>query len=342
MIFEDDNVMLEDVKDLIDPETIDLDVELEEVHDISFPYEPCMEGAQCLVLSLEEEYVDFMSEYDGYQLEHYRETGKLNFFDEASEGGKIEAFKNKAKAMFENFKTKFKVIIDKFRVKMGQLFKNDEEFIKAYGGRIKSADTSGFSFKGYNFTLDKRSMNDARAAVESYIMSLHNTSERDETPAETVEYMRGLALTGSKQTFTAGEYAKGLFKLFRNGESSKIDIGKTVKTSAELEFISKFATVEKKLKEDFSAMKKALDDAIKATSKSKAFDKGTDQAKMISATVKDYKNMVVILQVFNGANLTALRDRNRQARSICAKLITKSKGKDEKKAAVGENAINWI
>lgn len=162
----------------------------------------------------------------------------------------------------------------------------------------------------------------------------------DDDPEEFNEKLRGAAAEGigmAKGNRSASELNDDLFEYYRNGESSK-DTIENVSVTDLLNQIDVTKSVKKEAEKQYKALTKAIDDKIKAV---EAIEKQyvkmipnkesltTDAARtFVSKLIRGiniYTGLLrqesSILQVINTAQLKALKDRNRQAKSVCVSLI---------------------
>ena len=163
----------------------------------------------------------------------------------------------------------------------------------------------------------------------------------DEDPEDYNEKLRGAAAEGigmSKGNRSASEFNDDLFEYYRNGESSKDTIDK-VNVTELLTHIDTTKSLKRDAEKQYKELTRAINDKIKAVD---AIEK--QYVKMIpnkdSLTTPAARKFVgelirginiytgllrqesSILQVINAAQLKALKDRNRQAKSVCVSLLT--------------------
>ena len=208
-----------------------------------------------------------------------------------------------------------------------------------------------FEYKGFKFSDDKLTKFDASGANKA---ALHEVGQNldgekfakgektvcdellDKTSdiSEIEDKMRGALLKhlgGTAGGLDAGEFSKELFMLFRNGEDTK-DTLDNISISTQLTYISNTKDVVKagqKVESDFNKdTKKILSDLDKCEKalvktvpdKDKNSDENTLQSVRIQAVNRCYtlvKSAQGMVTTAIGAYLTALKDRNRQAKSIC-------------------------
>lgn len=152
-----------------------------------------------------------------------------------------------------------------------------------------------------------------------------------------LEDARGAVLGAS--SYTSTEFNEELFKYFRDDESSKqekelsdLDLTK----SDLLTIITTASKNQKDAEDDYKELDKEIKKVIKGLESlekkllNATPDKKGDSNKseiysiavqLTNISTRATKNCLAIAQVVNGAKLTALKDRNRQAKAICVALV---------------------
>ena len=164
----------------------------------------------------------------------------------------------------------------------------------------------------------------------------------DEDKYDIIENMRSYAIGGTS-SFTAAEFADELFEMARNGESSTTelelkDVGDVLgiinnlknAESEKKEATKDYTNFEKTIRQIIRGVEAKEKEAGKLDERGRygtGYPNGTNGTKsdmmlMASTAAKIIKDALAIAQTVNGARLTALKDRNRQAKSICVKLLT--------------------
>lgn len=269
------------------------------------------------------------------------------------EASDFRGFGAKVKEFFKKIWEKIQAIYKKFFAMVGTFTKSNKDFVNKYKKEILTGDARGLEIKGYNYTIDGVSVKDADAAIdkvtglgaipsdesglETYIKSVEDKDDILET-------MRGKAL--GKGKLDANEFRSELMAALRDGEDSKVTIDK-INPSQQMEFLINEAAIVKQANEDFKALKKSIDSAIKEIDKdSKETIKNVPgESKVNSLKIKALndksillKNKMAILEAVNGARLNAIKDRSRQAKSICVKLIGR-KAKNESFSITNESGF---
>jgi len=305
--------------------------EFADVHGLEFPYEPTMEGAEAINAYMEEEYLDICQEQGFLELSYFeRNRVEMPVNEAFGDGGFID----KAVQFFKKIGQKIKSLFDKFMVMLNRFIMSDKDFIKKYESKIKSASTSGFEFKGYNFTLEGSNGVDAAAGRIGGLSDSINSKSEDKSSENITSEIRAKAL-GQSGELSASEFSKELFKIFRGGEDSKVDV--KVSTSDICEQVKS----AKKDKEDALKAYKAIKTKLEATirviegeksklQKQTGSEANGEHQRKDTRWIDAYKSQISVLQTYNGGYLSAIKARNRQNKSIAVKLITGSGKKDSK------------
>lgn len=176
--------------------------------------------------------------------------------------------------------------------------------------------------------------------VNPIVVKLDGIIKLDEDTDDFDEELRSAAAKGaglSEGKRTAKELEEDLFEYYRNGESSKeeiddvsvskllndIDVTKSVRKEAEKKYKELTKAIDKNIKEVEDIQKqyvKMIPDKEKINS-----DEGRTVVSKLIRAINIYtgalRKQSSILQVVNMAQLKALKDRNRQAKSVCVSLL---------------------
>lgn len=329
---------------------------LEGVEAIEPKYENFDESALATIVEAEENYNNIMQAIGVDEFAYFEENGVEMVYTEATAGG----FFSKVKAFFTNLYQKIKGLFNKFIALIDSYAKSDKDFVNKYRKHLLTVNTKGFEYKGFEFT--KLSPNVGSAMDKAYgVTGLGNIgSDTDgalkavEDRGEVCEKMRGAALSaigGQGGNYEAGEFSKELFMLFRNNEDSKVSIEGT-EVSKQLSIILNYGEAKKAAEKSFKDLEKEINNVLKDLDKaekelvkkvpdsSASADENTSNAKgvqLISTKIFFTKEKLNIGQTINGALLTALKDQNRQAKSICVSLMN-YKPKNESAGFYSEGA----
>lgn len=305
------------------------------------------------ILESEENYNALMQMVGIAELAAYEATGEVVY--EASD---ISGFVSKAKEFFKKLWEKIQGIFKKFFALVGSFTKSNKDFVNKYKKDILTANTTNFEFKGYKFTLDKDIVGNASkkldTIVDSYtvsdVSSLSDSQLEEKIKAlqdkdEIVEEMRGAALDG-KGKYDANEFRTALFEKFRNGESSPETIN-DINVGELITYLIDENSITKTAKRSYNSLKRDVEGAIKQldrTTKAEIKDATGDDADKASKVIRCLsdrtfllRTKLALLEAVNGALLTAIRDRSRQAKSVCVKLIGRKGPKNE--SSVMENGF---
>ena len=304
---------------------------------IECAHEPGLEGAYAIVAESEANYNAIMQAVGVAELAVYESTG----YEMVYEAGDVKGFFGKVKEFFMNLLEKIRGLFKKFFAMFDSHIKNDKDFVNKYKKHLLSVNTKNFKYKGFNFSIDAVDVNKADSAIDGVIpsgstsgnlASLQAEIAKSENRVELVEKMRGKAI--GESSLEAGEFTKELFKKLRSGEDSKEEMD-NISVTDQLVAISENSALKKAAEKQFKDLEKAIKEAIKTVEKSqnellKGIPDKTDreatelraaQIKIASNHVTNLKDKLAILQVVNGAKLTAIKDCNRQAKAICVALM---------------------
>ena len=200
-------------------------------------------------------------------------------------------------------------------------------------GKLDDGNTFATYNKNYGSIVDSVKMNNGskkeeiKRAVEKF-----NDDEQD-----LLEEARGATINCGSCTST--EFTEELFKYFRDDETSKEEKELSDLGTNPSDLLSIISTTKKTIdltKKDLSDFERSIKDTTKALDKAsrdltnaipdKNKEKDAQEAMSIAVQVvniwaKIRKDALAIAQVVNGAKLTAIKDRNRQAKAICVALV---------------------
>lgn len=301
-------------------------------------YEPGIEAAWGIVAESEANYNAIMQAVGVEELMVYESTGEEMVY----EASQVSGFFGKVKEFFMKIWEKIKGLFKKFFAMFDSYTKNDKDFINKYKSHLLKVDTRNFEYKGFNFDktklnislsdVDKKVAAQANSIVGPMATSLDSTKldnyiKAAEDRVDIVEKMRGAAI--GESSLTATEFTKELFKMFRSGEESKETLD-NINVSELLMNIAANNDLKKNAEKAFKDLEKTIKDEIKTLEKAeKDMTKNMPEAGELRAKQIRHANNVIyfkkekmnILQVVNGAKLTAIRDLNRQSKAICVALM---------------------
>ena len=304
-------------------------IDLEESTIYDGVYEPTLEGAYLIVAEGEQNWTRLMEAQGIEELDYIETHGEEMPYTEGADGG----FFAKAKEWFLNIWEKVKALFKRFFSMFDSLIKSDKEFISKYEkDLLKVTGTDKFKYKGFKFTFPGEGGNkvnidgDAYSKQKSEVL-MKNTEDFD--LEELKEKIRG-SVIGDNGSYSASEFSKELFSTFRGGESAKEEIEGIRVT----DIISQLKGSAKKKTDAEKAMKgikRGIDDAIKATEKAQkenvngSVKTGADNSDKISRqtnSINLHRAGLEIIQIANGALLSAIKAYSSQNKGICSKLLT--------------------
>lgn len=297
------------------------------------PYELGIEGALMHVYENECNYNAIMKSVGIAEFKYYNETGRTDLF--VHEAGATNGFLSKIISFFKAIKDKIVAIFKKFVAKINSYIMSDKDFIKKYRDDIlKVTNRKDFEFKGYDFkeTLDTIFTNTNIKAAEQIIPT--EDGRRLDTPKTSEEIQDAIELNRGKlvkdSSMTESEYRDKLKELMYG---DKDDIGEKYSGHEMIAYIQNTKgdikdannakdninkTIDKFINNCEKAKKlldnKRPDDEIQNKNKTTMIDNINNDI----TTWKAYANDLV---VFYGAYVKALKDRNRQAKAFCVKLM---------------------
>ena len=318
-----------------------LDVNLEAYDAIECNSEYFVEAAIKSVVEGEENYNNIMQAVGISEYCYFEENGVEMVYEAAD----IKGFIGKIKQFFINLWQKIKGLFNKFCALFDSYTKSDKDFVNKYRRHLLTVNMRDFEFKGFKFSDNKidsvniEKVYAAAAGVASSKLDASNLNDEkilelaDGDKSEVVEKMRGKALDavgGSYSQYDASEFSKELFMVFRDNEDSKVtlenisiadQLGYIVNSKDAIKTAEKaYKALDKTIKQILKDLDKAEKELVKTVPNKENKDESEIQTKKIrvsNSIIYFVKEALSISQTVNGALLTALKDRNRQAKSIC-------------------------
>lgn len=292
---------------------------------IECKFEPGIEAAVNIVAESEENYNKIMQAIGVHELAVFESTGSEMIY----EGADISALMKKVKEFFMNILKKIKGLIDKFIAMVDSFVKSDADFVKKYSSKIITVNSKDLKVKGFEFDHMDYSL-PSQDTMEGIFKNEADTSEKETI----LNKMRGKVFGESKEV-ESGEFTKELFRYFRKGEDSKVDLEKIdprtqlniikgtkdLKTKATKKYKELSDSINKAIKNLEKDAKEATNTAVSKDSDDATANAATNSVRKLNTQIDYSKDAISILQVANGAYLTAIKDQNRQAKSICVKLL---------------------
>lgn len=318
-------------------------------------YEPGIEAACNIIAESEANFSTIMKAIGLEELKYYEE----NHVEMVYESGQISAFFSTAKQFFLNIWEKIKGLFRKFFAMIDKYVKSDKDFINKYKSHLLSVSTTDFKYKGYEFTPGELDLGGIDDKLESHIINVSKdldgflTKLKDKQ--DIIENMYGIAIGTSSAD--RAEFNKEVFSKLRKGEDSKSEID-NISVATLLALISETSTITKEAKKAYTDLEKGVKAIIKNLEKeekellknspvkgadgsidTKATDMNSRLIRSAHGTLDLQRERMNILQYINGAKLTAIKDQNRQAKSICVALMN-YKPKNESTSNKSGSSVN--
>lgn len=320
---------------------------VEDIYAEESQFDPGIKGAMEIIAENEENYSMLMKAIGINELRYFEENGTEIVY----EGTTLSGFFTKAKEFFLNILAKVKGLFKKFISMIDSLILSDKDFIKKYRPTLLGINTKDFSFKGYNFTVDSKVVENADKKIDSYLSKL-GFGRVDATPTNAneiekinnlvtdwtsnkeshVETMRGEAL-GKSAKLTSKEFSETLFAMLRGNEDKPVEITK-VNVNDYISIITSFKEAKTAAQNSFKVIEKRINDLVKelnAKEKEIGNTYGDDATantgkaaaiRMISKYVEASKIHLNITQQVQGMMMSALKQESRQAKAVCVRLVS--------------------
>lgn len=301
-----------------------------------------IEAAFHIVAEGEENYNKIMQAIGIDELAVLESTGAEMVYEAVD----IKALFGKIKDFFMNLFKKIQGIFQKFMALINSWVKSDKDFVNKYKKVLAQVDTKNFEYKGYKFTNQgfdisasaTRSENAIERAVGAKIADANADTDAADSfikalddKSDILDKARGAAI--SANPIESSDFAKELFMYFRNGEDSKVEID-NVSVTTLLSIIDGAAEAKKQADKAYKDVEKSFKEFIKTAEKCEkelvkmvptGNDAGNAQFSTVirggSVAMQFMKDVAGIVSIVNGAKLTAIKDENRQAKSICVQLL---------------------
>ena len=226
------------------------------------------EMAMSHVAESEENFNKIMMAIGIHEASVYAESGEEVVYTE----GTLSDIKDKIVSFIKSVWNKIVSIFKRFIAMFDAWNKDDKAFLDKYKGELvkRAGKLNDFKFSGYKFTIESKGFQGITACGKIATLTRDDDITVDDKQEEDfddeIDKKRGEVLNamgGSSGSYTASEFSKELFELFRNGESSKSELEKIDLTTIMSELAgSKEARKKAKTADDNS--KKLCDGFIKA------------------------------------------------------------------------------
>ena len=299
------------------------------------------EHALACVAESQELYSNMIKEIGVQEMTALYESGDVEAVHESGDGI-VTKIKNFIMSVWEKIKALFARFVRAF----DGYFKSGKEFVEKYKKQLASIshNMSDFRYKGYKFTIVGTPLSKTADDVSKVYTGVDGMQDNALDTAfddfdDHVEGLRGEALGGNSK-ISAQEFTKELFEKFRDGSSEKTEL--ELKSDELGDLISIMAILEDKsktLKDVETAnknTKKIIDGLVKDFDKSRNTELGKKVGSGEGDTTTDERSLAVrkinlkskyahailqITQTYNGAYLTALKDRMSQCKSVCVAAL---------------------
>jgi hypothetical protein len=316
-------------------------------------YEPNILGGLKIVAEAEENYNKIMKAVALEELAYLEEHGTDMVYTEAANSG----FFAKVREFFMNLLAKIKAMFTKFFAMFDSYTKTDKEFLNKYQTKLRRLSLKDFEYSGYTFThtgdanTNDVTFTEVEAGSAKYdlagVKAMDQTAldaalkNLEDNKEDILDKIRAEKVPGSGgNSVSASEFASELFQYFRSGDNSKDSIDIT-DINKYLKVIENAAEYKKNAEKQYTKTEKAIKDLIKTLESAekdlnttmkndKSGDTAADKAnssklRTISEMISILKSKSSIETQFNSALLQAIKDENRQAKSICVAAIMKFK-----------------
>lgn len=304
--------------------------------------EDMLEAALDIVIDNERNYNSIMEQVAQQELAALESTGAEIVYTESSISDMAQAVKRFLLKIWD----KLKAIFKRFMMLFDSYAKTDKEFVNKYKSTIfKSKDLSDFTFKGYDYTIEKAHpmIRACQSKVDDMPGSEEEAKRIRENFSDGAEKFRGEVLKAGGHSGSAcdqSEFMKELHAALRKGMDEKEELEHIDPNTLANELMGS-KDAKKQLNDLFKESKKAIDVDIKETErmqkeglkempnkdKAKAAEASANMT-MISVYLQILKGKKDIMVSVNGAALAALKERSRQYKA-CLVKIAGYKGKSE-------------
>lgn len=299
------------------------------------------ENACEAVATIEENYSRFMEAVGIDELAYYTENGVEMIYEE----GNISRFFEKAKNMLLIAIKKLAEITKKFIGKVSSLVLPAKTFLDKYQSKILSANAAEIDYRGYEFTNIKTPRY-KNGKIGSKVEDFTDFTKG----AYTIVSGRKKLLYNSNDfgdEKIKSDFSNCIFKYFRNGKDSKVQLKGKISLKDQCDIISKTKDLQKDARKSYADAHKEIKDMIKDLKSEEKdlqnarndFDSDTREAdktensnkmKAASKMIEYYKSYSSSMLLMHGGYLRALSARHHQAKAICSKAISQVESKNYK------------
>lgn len=287
------------------------------------------------------------------ELAYKARTGEEKVYSVNEAAGIFESIKN----FFKKIWDKIKALFERFVAMFNSFAKSDSAFVNKYSKILRKLTLKDFRCKVFTFTNLKVDLKNTFEIVcknspaspdivgqivdellegqknKINSVTLNNNDHkslvddfcRTTDKGKYMDGFRGISI-GSNNTISSQNYSNKLFKYFRDGKQEPKEI-KITTVSDYLKDIENTADAKETAKDNYDAFKDILEGYIDLCDdlEDKFSEKDDEDAnlklRIVIKTTNMIRGIISILEMFNGAQLKAIKDRNRQAKSICVKAL---------------------
>lgn len=357
-------------------------INIDSIESIPCKYDNMLEASYAIIAESEANYANIMKAVGIAELAVFEESGQEMIYEAAD----VKGFFGKVKDFFVNLMKKVKGLFEKFFAMINSYAKSDKEFVNKYRKQLLAVNTRDFSFKGFKFTIDQVKIKEYDQSGTTFINETFSTMNISKDKAEIKDNMkkedleadikkvedsdfsdkmRG-KLIGANSDLTASEFSKEIFEKLRDGEDTKTE-QENVNVSTFLNDILSTKETKKTADRAFKEINTSIKDKLKATEslekdllKKVGTSEGKDKAdqenllslqiRVASKATQCLKDEQMMLQTINGQILQAIKQQNRQAKSVCVSLLNykpKNEGFDYDEYEglddiIGENFLSGV
>lgn len=365
-------------------------INMDSIESIPCKYDNMLEASYAIIAESEANYANIMKAVGIAELAVFEESGQEMIYEAADVKGffgKVKDFfvnlMKKVKGLFEKFfaminsyaKTD-KEFVNKYRKQLLTVNTKDFSF-KGFKFKIKECLANKLSIDNCN-NRGLEFLNGKAKGKVTFGDSTASITSNDKTELENIikavedsdfnDYLRA-AMIESNSSLTASEFSKEIFEMLRDGEDSKVEIEdvnvssllsdilstKETKKNADKAFKEINDSIKKKIKMT-EALEKDLLKGVGTKTDNKNASKADQenilslQIRVASKATQCLKDEQMLLQTINGQILQAIKQQNRQAKSVCVSLLNyKPKnegfGYDEYEGLddiIGENFLSGV
>ena len=324
-------------------------------------YDDYLEGALAAVAESVDNDNRLMMAIGIQESAYFAETGEEFVYTE----GVLSSVWNKVKEIVMKIWNKVKELFKRFVAMFDRFFASDKSFVKKYKKRILMADTTDLEYEGYTFKgveSDYKVPEADGSGLATINYADINAKDKDDKKSDFVEEKLDKLRAGfcgkAGSKVSSSEFSSEL-KDFLYGDKETLS---NINLTTQLGYIESYAETKKQVEKLKKEVDKYFNDIIKNIEKSSkditnkigTNDASEKQNEMNRGRVNNlsyaktfYTQASQVSATAIGAYLNALKDRNRQARAICVKAMTKGGSFKEESAsfeypAYGSNFLEQV